>query len=273
MWLDILSAYLDGQHLDRTVTFAPVIRARGFDTMHWDNRPYDKFSDDMRAWKASGARLMAYLQPMIMWGSSNEPEAKRIIELARSADTIKIFQRKATPLEYVDQHHLGHPGWQRWFLDWVHAYIRHYGADGVYHDQSYGAPEDSRGPINGMNSVQGMVDYFTKAVQENPDSIHGTEHLQAANSMGASLGIGSGILWGLADGMRWQRINHASPISNALHYPHAAIWGFPHFSDFARGDALQFHWGMDLMDAAATWPPCIFKTISIRASRYPSASG
>lgn len=38
-WLDTLSAYLGGEHLERTVTFAPVIRAAAFDTKHWTTRP------------------------------------------------------------------------------------------------------------------------------------------------------------------------------------------------------------------------------------------
>jgi hypothetical protein len=47
---------------------------------------------------------------MIMWGYSDEPEARRTIALSKSANTIKVFQKEAKPADYVDQHHLGHPG-------------------------------------------------------------------------------------------------------------------------------------------------------------------
>lgn len=200
---------------------------------------------------------MAYLQPMIMWGTApdDDKEAQRVVALHREANTRSAFQNEVRVLDYVDQHHLGHPGWQGHFLKTVKSYIQEHGADGVYHDQSYPAPIDARGPINGMTSIQGMADYFYKAASENPNSIHGTEHMQEANSVGASLGIGPGILWGAAPTMRHQRIAHASPVSHALHAPHGAIWGFPHYSDFVtRGDATQFHWGMDQMERRGDLP-------------------
>ena len=62
----------------------------------------------------------------------------------------------------------------------------------MYHDQSYHCPIDRRGPIEklgNMTSVQGMADYFYKAQTENPDSVHGTEHMTEVNNVGASLGI------------------------------------------------------------------------------------
>ena len=255
LWLSLLSDYLGKDNLSRTVTFAPTIRAAKFDTKHWDNRPYPEFKPDMQRWKASGARLMSYLQPMIMWGvpPADDPEALRIVALHEAADTHSVFQSDpAEKLLYRDQHHLGHSGWQKWFLNWVHSYISEYGADGVYHDQTYHCPIDNRGLINGMTSTGGMADYFFKAVTQNPDSIHGTEHMTEANSIGASLGIGSGILWGSADNVRHQRIRHASPISSALHYPNGVLFGFPHFSDFVmRGDPTHFHWGMNLMERRA----------------------
>jgi hypothetical protein len=253
-WLDILVAYFNGEHLDRTVTFAPVIRAAAFDTKHWDNTPYATFREEMPAWKKSGAKLMAYLQPMIVWGMAPEDdkEAQKVVAMHKDADTRSVFQDPPTVKQYVDQHHLGHAAWQRWFLDWVHAYIQDYGADGVYHDQSYPVPVDSRGLVNGMTAPQGMADYFYKAATESPDSIHGSEHMHEVNTVGASLGIASGILWGEAPNMRRQRILHPSPVTNALHYPNATLWAFPHYSDFGtRGDATLFHWGMDLSEGRA----------------------
>ncbi len=75
-------------------------------------------------------------------------------------------------------------------------YIQVDGANGIYHDQTYYCPIDARGLVNGMTSTQGMADYFYKAATENPDSIHGTEHMTEVNNVGASLGLGCGILWG-----------------------------------------------------------------------------
>jgi hypothetical protein len=250
-WLGIMSAYLEGKNLDRTVTFAPTIRKAQFDTRHWDNSPYDTFKEDMKAWKNSGAKLMAYLQPMIMWGSPpSEPEFRKIYDIHLAANTRSVFQKKPdTVISYVDQHHLGHPEWQAWFLGCVKEYIQGCGADGVYHDQSYLCPIDRRGlAVGGKTSPQGMADYFYKAATENPGSIHGTEHMTEVNNVGASLGIGSGILWGSPHAMRHQRIRKASPVSNALHWPNGAIWAFPHYSDFPPGGATRFHWGMDLME-------------------------
>jgi len=251
MWVDILSDYFGGQNLDRTVTFAATIRRQAFDRNHADNAYYDKFPEEMKAWKTSGAKLMAYLQPMIMWSPNAEGQRQKDgVEFHNLADTRSVFVKDDKPQPYIDQHHLGEPHWQRWFLDWVKEYINPGGADGVYHDQSYHCPIDRRGlAVNGMTSTQGMADYFYKAQTENPNAIHGTEHMTEVNNVGASLGIGSGILWGTAPSMRHQRIGHASPVSNALHYPNGTLWTFPHYSDFPmRGDATFFHWGMDLAE-------------------------
>ncbi|HUU60353.1 MAG TPA: hypothetical protein VMZ50_12470, partial [Phycisphaerae bacterium] len=93
LWLDVLRAFFGGHGLDRTVTFAPVIRGRPFDRAHWDNIPYKGFKDDMPAWKESGAKLMAYLQPMIMWGGATPTEEdKKVIALAEQARTHSVFQ-------------------------------------------------------------------------------------------------------------------------------------------------------------------------------------
>ena len=249
-WLNFVKAYVGGENLDRTVTFAAVIRAAQFDTRHWDNTPYKGFKDDMPKWKESGAKLMAYLQPMIMWGSPphGDEAVAQIYKLHQAANTVSTFSY-GKGFTYVDQHHLGYKPWQDWILTWVNQYLREYGADGIYHDQSYPCPPDSRGLVSGMRSTQGMADYFYKAAAENPNSIHGTEHMQEANSVGASLGIGSGILWGTAPVMRNQRLKHPSPVSNSLHYPNGTLFAFPHYSDFAsHGEATKFHWGMNQME-------------------------
>lgn len=250
-WLDALLEYLEYRHPERTATFLPVIRAAAFDTKHYDNRPYPKFKEETPAWKKSGAKTMAYLQPMIMWGpfpADMTEEDKKVVALSGEANTLSAFTNPPVKQDYVDQHHLGHAAWQAWFLKWVKEYVQQ-GADGIYHDQSYPTPIDGRGPVNGMNSAQGMAEYFYNAATQNPDAIHATEHLQEANVTGASLGIGSGVLWGTAPMMRMQRIRHGSPISNALHYPLAVTFGFPHFSDLhMRNDAHMFHWGIDLME-------------------------
>ncbi len=267
-WLDTLSAYLENTHLERTVTFAPIIRRQPFDVNHADNMPYEgdpntkkpSFKEDMVAWKASGARLMAYLQPMIMWAPKPVTDREKdAVEFHKRADTCSVFQKvKGAKVDYVEQHHLGQPDWQKWFLTYVKEYIQDNGADGVYHDQAYHCPLDDRGlAINNMTSTEGMADYFYKAQEQNPGSIHGTEHMIENNNVGASLGIGSGILWGTAASMRHQRIEHASPVTNALHYPNGTIMGFPHYSDIAAGgggSSIRFHWGMDLMEKRGDIP-------------------
>jgi hypothetical protein len=93
-----------------------------------------------------------------------------------------------------------------------------------------------------------MADYFYKAQTENPSSIHGTEHMTEVNNVGASLGIGSGILWGTAESMRKQRIDHPSPIDNALHWPNGAIFAFPHYSQITGGTLERIHWGMNISE-------------------------
>ena len=258
-WLENLDVYLGGEHLERTVTFLPTVREEGFDKNHTNNTPYAEFGEHTEVWKESGAKTMAYLIPVIMWSPKPENERQeRGLELARQARTVFPFQPEgeADHVRYVDWHHLGHTPWQQWFLQWVDEYIQDYGADGIYHDMAYVAPMDSRGlEINNMTSPQGLADYLHKAQTRNPDSIHGTEHLTEPGIAGASLGIGSGIIWGPAPVMRHQRIDHGSPISSALHHPHGVIFGFPHFSSLAqRGDALHFHWGMDLMERRAEIP-------------------
>jgi len=113
---------------------------------------------------------------------------------------------------------------------------------------------DNRGTI-GTTSPQGMAEYFAKAQSESPGSLHGTEHMNEVNALGASLGLGSGVLWGSPSCIRHQRINHASPISNALHYERGAIFGFPHYSDFANaGLSTRYHWGIDLMEKRGDLP-------------------
>ena len=256
-WLNLLKAYFEERNLDRTVTFGATIREEGFDQNHANNRPYADFKDHMQTWKESGAKMMAYLNPVIMWSPRPTTDHEHDgVRLAGEAKTVMPFRGPdAGPHPHFDCQHLGHPGWQRWFLDWVKSYIQEHDADGVYHDEGQKTPIDNRGPIDGLTPTQGRAQYFYRAMSENPDSIHGTEHLTELNLTGASLGIGAGILWGTAQDMRHQRIRHASPINNALHYPHGVIRGFPHFSDYSgRGHDRLFHWGMDLMERRGEIP-------------------
>jgi hypothetical protein len=268
-WLAPVKSYFENKHLERTVTFASTIRRQPFDRFHADNTPYQPvestdpkkpsipgFREDMKNWKACGAKLMAYLQPMIFVISAEAKTDREKAGLAAHylAETRSPFQTDPKRKSVHDQHHLGEPAWQRWFLDWVKEYIQDYGADGVYHDQSYHCPMDNRGTI-ALTSPQGMAEYFRKAQAENPGSVHGTEHMNEANATGASVGIGSGILWGSPAGLRHQRIRHASPISNALHYERGATFGFPHYSDFANaGLSTRYHWGIDLMEKRGDMP-------------------
>lgn len=268
-WLSPVKAYFENKHLERTVTFASVIRRQPFDRFHADNTPYQPveskdpkvpssggFKEDMVNWKASGAKLMAYLQPMIFVISAEARTDREKAGLAAHylAETRSPFQADPNRKSVFDQHNLGEPVWQRWFLDWVKEYIQVYGSDGVYHDQSYICPMDNRGTI-AKTSPHGMAEYFAKAQAESPGSLHGTEHMNEVNSLGTSLGIGSGILWGSPDGLRHQRINKASPISNALHFERGAIFGFPHYSDFAKaGLSTRYHWGIDLMEKRGDMP-------------------
>jgi hypothetical protein len=250
-WVDLLESYLGSSNLNRTITFGATIRGEGFDQNHANNTPYATFKEDMKYWKQKGPRLMAYLQPMIMWGARPQTDReKAAVAFSKKADTVSVFQGPdAKPVQYIDQHHLGQAEWQRWFLDWVKEYIQDYGSDAVYHDQSYHCPVDVRGlAIGGKTSTQGMADYFYKVQSESPDSLHGTEHMTEVNSVGASLGIGSGILWGTAESMRKQRINHPSPICNALHFPNGAIFSFPHYSQITSRNLERIHWGMNLSE-------------------------
>ena len=257
MWLDILKGYLEGQDLDRTMTFLPAVRQAQFDTKHWDNAPYAAFKDDLKAWKASGARVLAYLQPMIVWSTPTKEEeetARPIVNLHRDADTHSAFLADPNTVGPHDHHHLGHQEWQKWFLAWVKSYIQDYGADAVHHDSTFGCPTDRRGldpKLGGMTSSQGMADYFYKAQAQNPGSIHGTEHMTEVNNVGASLGAASGIGWGTPP-MLAQKLHHASPISAALHYPNGVLFPYPHASELcARGDPTLFHWGHNLMERRA----------------------
>jgi hypothetical protein len=270
-----LERFFEGKNLDRVIVWAPDVRAAGFDKNHANNTPYEGFKEDTKKYKEKNLKLMVYLQPMIMWGADPKTDRERQgLKLAREADTRTPFlASNNVVVAYQDQHHLGYPGWQRWFLDWVKEYIQADGANGIYHDQSYICPIDVRGPINGMTASQGMADYFYKAATENPDSIHGTEHMMEVNNVGASLGLGCGILWGTPGyetknqigprgSMNWQRIEKASPVCNALHYPNGAIFAFPHVSSFGKGP-IRFHHGMDQVERRGDLP-------AIGCWEYPS---
>ena len=249
-----------GEWSDRFAVWFPTVRRQPFDENHWDNTPYDKFKEWMHAWNAAGGPpTIAYLQPMIMLGGNNAKtdEAKQIVRWSQESYTITPF-RDGKPHAYMDQNHLGYAPWQRWFLDVVKEWIQNHGTRGIYHDQSYMCPIDSRGPINGMNSVQGMADYFRKVNLENPGSFHATEHLQEANLVGCSLGIGPLTLWGTEPAMRQQRIWHASPISSALQYPHAVTWHFTHDRE-GNGTAVLVNWQNNMAENRAhipySWTP------------------
>ncbi len=263
----MLEKYFGGKDLDRVLTWAPAVRGAGFDNNHANNNPYAGFREDMQGWKAKHLKLMVYLQPMIMWGPNPKTDRERqAVAFSAVANTRSPFRADLNTVDLKhDQHNLGCPQWQRWFLDWVKEYIQGYGADGIYHDQSYCCPIDVRGLAapGGMTSPQGMADYFYKAATENLGSIHGTEHMTEVNNVGASMSLGCGIIWGTpgyqghigpAGSMNWQRIKKASPVSNALHSPNGAIFGFPHQSNYSEFGAVRFHHGMDQMERRGDLP-------------------
>ena len=258
--IGMLRTYFSGLDLSRVITWAPAVRGAGFDANHANNTPYDGCRSDMAAWKSANLKVMAYLQPMIMWAPNPQTDRERdaVTFSARAITRSPFLADDNTSLPYRDQHNLWQPDWQRWFLDWVKEYIQSYGFDGIYHDQTYPCPIDARGLVaGGMTSPQGMAQYFYKAATESPGTLHATEHLTEVNSVGASLGLGCGIIWGVPSyqgkigpvgSMNWQRIKRASPISNALPGPQSAIFGFPHQSNFTERGPGPFHHGMDQME-------------------------
>jgi hypothetical protein len=227
-WLDQFMAYTSPWQ-DRAAAFLASIRVAGFDNDHSNNTPMPGFKEETVLWREAGPYGMAYLQPMIMWSPKPKDERQKAgADLAKQATTRSVFLKGPDDIaRFVDQNHLGHPGWQRWFLDWVKEWSQDYGAQGIYHDQSYLAPMDRRGDaINDMTSPQGMDDYFRKVIEENPGTFHGSEKTTEANIIGVSFGIGSGYHWGSAPYMRLARANDASAISAALAAPHSVIWSF-----------------------------------------------
>ena len=258
--IGMLRSYFAGMDLDRVITWAPAVRGTGFDKNHTDNTPYPGCRADMAAWKSSKLRVFAYLQPMIMWAPDpkTERERKAVEFSARALSCTPFLADNKTSVRMHDYHHLGQPDWQRWFLDWVKEYCQDYGFDGVYHDSTYHCSLDVRGlAVGGLTAPQGMAEYFFKAATESPGTLHATEHLNEVNSVGASLGLGCGIIWGVPSykggpgpvgSMNWQRIFRASPVSNALPGPQAAIVGFPHLSNFTERGPGPFHDGMDQME-------------------------
>lgn len=251
-WTALLEQYLGGADPRHTITLGGGVRVEAVDSNHINNTPYAGFRDDMKLWKGKGYRMMPYMQTMVMQSPNAKTDREKAGLAAHTkADTITAFQKPADakPIPYLDQHHLGQPDWQRWMLDWVREYIQDYGADGVYHDDAYPCPLDVRGlAINHMTTSQGMADYFLKAQTENPDALHSTEHLTEVNIVGASLGVGSSVVWGTAQSMRRQRIDHPSPISAALHDPLGVIFAYPHQSGVSGGPTERFHWEMNLAE-------------------------
>jgi len=227
----------------RAAAFHCSVRKQSFDRNHADNTPIDSFKQDTQRWREAKTYGMSYLQPMIMWGPfpgeedkmANPEREKLARKLHEEADTRSVFQRDPNArVQFVDQHHLGHPGWQRWFLDWIREWCRDYGAQGIYHDQSYHAPIDRRGlAIGGMTAPEGMADYFYKAATENPGTFHGTEMVTEPNAVAVSNSIGSGYHWGTAPNMRLARAYDSSPVTAALAYPHTVLWSFVRL----RGDS------------------------------------
>jgi hypothetical protein len=240
-WLKNFARYTEPWQ-GRAAAFLCSIRGQSFDRNHADNTPYKGFKDDTAKWRAAGTYGMAYLQPMLMWGPfpdeakmANPAREKAARKLHEDADTRGPFQQDPDArIPYVDQHHLGHPGWQRWFLDWIHEWCKDYQAQGIYHDQSYHAPVDRRGlAIGGMTAPEGMADYFYKAATENPGTFHGTEMVTEPNAVGVDNAIGSGYHWGTAPNMRLARAYDSSPVTAALCYPHTVLWSFVRL----RGDS------------------------------------
>ena len=227
----------------RAAAFQCSVRKQSFDRNHADNTPTDSFKQDTQRWREAGTYGMSYLQPMIMWGpfpeeegKMTDPEREKLArELHDGADTRSVFQKDpSTRVQFIDQHHLGHPGWQRWFLDWIKEWCQDYGAQGIYHDQSYHAPIDRRGlAIGGMTAPEGMADYFYKAATENPGTFHGTEMVTEPNAVAVSNSIGSGYHWGTAPNMRLARARDSSPVTAALAHPHTVLWSFVRL----RGDS------------------------------------
>jgi len=248
-----------GSDSGRFAVCFPTVRRQPFDENHWDNTPYEKFKAGMQEWNAAGGPpTISYIQPMIMLGSQSAKtdEAKQIVRWSQEAYTILPFRDGKSHWfmdHFMDHNHLGYDPWQRWFLDVLKDRIQNYGTRGIYHDQSYICPIDSRGPIDGMNSVQGMADYFLKVNAENPGSFHATEHLQEANLVGCSLGIGPLTLWGMEPAMRQQRIWHSSPVSAALQYPHAVTWHFTHDRE-GNGTSVLMNWQSNMAENRAHIP-------------------
>ncbi len=234
MWQKVFLRYTEPWQ-GRAAAFLCSIRGQSFDNNHADNTPYKGFKEDTAKWREAGTYGMAYLHPMIMWGPfpdeakmANPEREKLARKLHNEADTRGPFQKDPDArIPYVDQHHLGHPGWQRWFLDWIHEWCKDYGAQGIYHDQSYPAPIDRRGlAIGGMTSPEGMADYFYKAATENPGTFHGAEMVNEANATVICNAIGQSHEWGTAPNMRLARVYESSPVTAALCSPHTVLWSF-----------------------------------------------
>jgi len=240
LWLDTFIRYVQ-PYQGHAGAFLTCVRKQPFDHNHADNTPVDSFTEDAKRWRESGAYGMAYLQPMIMWGpfrpeNERSEREKQALSLHKEANTHSVFQKDPkTVVPNVDTHHLGHPGWQRWMLDWVKEYCQQYGAQGIYHDSAYEFPIDRRGlAVNGMTTPEGVADYFYRAATENPGTFHSTEQATEATTVAIDNGIANGYDWGTAPYMRLTRGLDSSPITAALMSPYTVEWSFQRL----RGDSV-----------------------------------
>ena len=243
IWHDAFLRYVS-PYQDHALAFLASVRKQPFDHNHADNTPIDSLQEDMVRWRKSGTYSMAYLCPLEIWGSVN-PESEREkqgVAMSREAYTRAPFQQDTnTVVQWVDKHHLGHPGWQRWFLDWIKDWCK-LGAQGIYHDVAYYAPLDRRGlAIGGMTSTEGMADYFRKVVAGNPGTCHGTELLNEANLVACDNGILPGLHWGTAPYMRQARGESPSPVASALAYPWGVQWQFMRIRGYPLWDLRERH--------------------------------
>ncbi len=85
--IPFLERFFENKDLNRVIVWAPDVRAAGFDRNHADNTPYAGFREDMQQYHAKNIKLMAYLQPMIMWGPDPKTDRERqAVQLYRGSE-------------------------------------------------------------------------------------------------------------------------------------------------------------------------------------------